>query len=66
MAGFTFEEIAGPLKCFYRSALMAVKDALRHILANAKVLDCPGLICVLVFKRSRDNYVIVITGKDES
>lgn len=45
---------------------MAVKDALRHILANAKVLDCPGLICVLVFKRSRDNYVIVITGKDES
>ena len=66
MAGFTFEEIAGPLKCFYRSALTAVKDALRHILANAKVLDCPGLICVLVFKRSRDSYVIVITGKDWS
>lgn len=65
MAGFTFED-RGSALVFYRSALMAVKDALRHILANAKVLDCPGLICVLVFKRSRDNYVIVITGKDES
>ena len=65
MAGFTFE-VRGSAKVFYSSALTAVKDALRHILANAKVLDCPGLICVLVFKRSRENYVIVITGNDES